>query len=144
MTEFAQNIDKQLNRLGKEFQSVFNKFASGIREGTEPVFYPAADVVERDETIMTLIDLPGMTKEDIKLSFVEGELRVEGNRKSELKEDTVTFSMRERGSGEFSRTLTLPEGVDEKSIKAKFTNGVLKVTISKTEARKPKTSISIE
>ncbi|MEX2395671.1 MAG: Hsp20/alpha crystallin family protein [Balneolales bacterium] len=144
MTEFAQNFDKQLNRLGKEFQAFFNKFASGAQEGAVPEFFPVADVIEDNEVIMVLIDLPGISKIDTKLTFAEGELRLEGTRSSELEEDKANFKLRERGSGDFTRTLTLPAGADEKSIKAKFTNGVLKVTISKTEVRKPKTSITIE
>lgn len=143
MTEFAQNIDKQLNRLGKEFQSVINKITAGISEGYSPSFYPASDVIEGEDELLLFIDLPGVRKEDIKLLFVEGELRVEGNRVAE-QEDKIKLKQRERGHGDFSRTFILPTEVEEKNIKAKLTNGVLKISISKSGIKRSKTTISIE
>lgn len=143
MTEFAQNLDKQLNRIGKEFQSVINRFSTGSAEASIPRFYPVADMMEDDETITISIDLPGLSKKDITLAWTEGELRIEGTRPSGPDLD-AKFRIRERGHGDFSRSFSLPAITDEKSIKAKFTNGVLRISISKTETRKSKTSIPID
>jgi len=78
------------------------------------------------------VDLPGLSKENVDISLKENVLTVHGDRVTEKKE-SERFERRERKFGAFSRSYALPESVDISSIKAAFKNGVLKITMAKSE-----------
>ncbi|MEX0685882.1 MAG: Hsp20/alpha crystallin family protein [Balneolales bacterium] len=143
MTAFAQTLDEQLNKLGKEFKSAFHRFSSTKTNQGMSRFNLDVDIIEEEKNIIILIDLPGISKKDITLALTDGKLLIEGTRPRSFG-DEINFLQQERMEGEFSRTIRLPSEADANSIKAKFTNGVLKVAISKTEMHKPETSIHIE
>jgi len=96
---------------------------------------PKIDVRETDKAFVVHAELPGMKKEDIKVSLKDGVLTVSGERKMEDKKDEGDYRRIERSYGAFMRSLTLPEGVDPKSIKAKLENGVLEVEVPKPEQK---------
>jgi HSP20 family protein len=89
-------------------------------------------------------DLPGISESDVKIELDDNVLRISGERKSEQEERKQGYYRIERSSGAFSRSLTLPEGVDADAVKATFDQGVLEVRVPKPEARKPrKVEISV-
>jgi HSP20 family protein len=93
-----------------------------------PSWAPGIDVFERDNRLVTKIDLPGMKKEDVKVEVTDGQLIISGERKREKEEKKESFYRCEREYGSFYRTIPLPEGAKLEDIKATFADGVLEVT----------------
>jgi HSP20 family protein len=100
--------------------------------------YPALDVVEDKEQYVIKADLPGINKEDIKVSVENGILTIEGERKSETEHKDKQVHRFERSYGRFVRSLNLGTTVDNSKIRANYKDGVLQLTIPKIEAAKPK------
>ena len=99
---------------------------------------PPMDLVEHDDHFLLRADLPGLTESDVNIELNDGSLTISGERKAEHAKQERGFYRVERQFGTFSRTLTLPDGIDGEQIKASFTNGVLEVWIPKPEERKPR------
>ena len=100
---------------------------------------PAVDIVEDKDKYTLKADLPGMKQEEVKVEVEDGVLRISGERKFERKEgDEKHYTYYERSYGAFERRFTLPKDTDSERIDAKYENGVLEVSIPKTEAKKPK------
>lgn len=114
--------------------------AGGGNGGT---WLPALDVWETDEALVISVDLPGIRQDDVAIEVDEGVLTVSGSREKKVEQKDDRFYRFERRYGGFSRSVTLPQGVDETKIAAAFENGVLEITVPKPEARKPK-RISID
>jgi HSP20 family protein len=92
-------------------------------------YLPQIDVFERDNRLVTKIDLPGMKKEDVKVEIADGQLVVSGERKTEAEEKKENFFRCERAYGSFYRTIPLPEGARSEDVKATFADGVLEVSV---------------
>jgi HSP20 family protein len=102
---------------------------------------PQIDVFERDNRLVTKVDLPGLKKEDVKVEVTDGHLSISGERKSETEEEKHNVYRCERSYGSFYRAVPLPEGAKLEDVKATFTDGVLEVSVplpAKAEA-KPRT-----
>jgi len=100
---------------------------------------PNADITEDEKQFIVKVDVPGMTKNNIKVNFDENRLIVMGERVEEEEEKEKDFIRKERYEGSFYRSFTLPKGVKEDEIKAKFKEGVLTINLPKMEISKPKT-----
>ena len=96
------------------------------------------DLVESGDHFVLRADLPGMSEEDIKIELEDGTLTVSGERKAEHETGEEGYYRVERASGSFSRSLTLPKGVNADGVTAGFDRGVLEVRIPKPEERKPR------
>jgi HSP20 family protein len=99
---------------------------------------PALDLYEDKDGLVVKVELPGMKKEDIAISLTDGLLTVSGERKQDPKLDVATVCRCERVLGRFERRITLPCKVDAEKIKAAYTDGVLTVTLPKSEEAKSK------
>jgi len=99
---------------------------------------PALDVYEQKENFIVKAELPGMKKEDITVSLHDGSLSISGERRSETKREDAEVYRSERYFGRFQRTVTLPAPVAPDKVKAQYKDGVLTVTLPKTEEAKPK------
>jgi HSP20 family protein len=109
--------------------------------GTAPrSFVPAADVVVRDDDIMVVVDVPGVSGDDLKVELYDDVLRIHGERPfpDGTDEDDRDWQRLERGFGTFERVLRVPEGLDPDRISASMTNGVLTLHLRKPEAPEPK------
>ena len=95
-----------------------NGGASSLRR-----WIPAMDLVETDADFVLRADLPGLAEEDVNIELEDNVLTISGERKSEHEERKEGFFRVERASGSFSRSLTLPEGVNPEAIKANFDRG---------------------
>jgi len=102
-------------------------------------FNPHVDIIENKDLFALEFDLPGINKDDVKISVNEGVLTVSGDRKREVAEDDEYFRHFERAEGSFSRSFRLPEHVNGDDIKAAYTNGVLSLELPKREEAKPHT-----
>ena len=96
------------------------------------------DLVEAEDHYVLKADLPGLSEDDVKIEFEDRTLTISGERKSEQETKKDGYVRVERAFGSFSRSLTLPEGVDGDAVTASFDRGVLEVSIPKPEVRKPK------
>jgi len=128
------SLQNEMNRL---FNTVFDTPAPG-NGGTLRRWVPAMDLVESVDHFVLRADLPGMSEEDIKIEFEDGTLTVSGERKAEHEEREEGYYRVERAFGTFSRSLTLPKGIDAEGVTANFDRGVLEVRIPKPEERKPR------
>ncbi|MBC8096087.1 MAG: Hsp20/alpha crystallin family protein [Akkermansiaceae bacterium] len=99
---------------------------------------PALDLHEDKENIVVQVELPGMNKEDIDITLHAGSLSISGERKSEQKFEDAEVYRSERFVGRFQRTVSLPSAVAADRVKAQYKDGVLTVTLPKTEEAKPK------
>ena len=90
---------------------------------------PKVDVFEKDNRLVTRIDLPGIKKEDVKVEVTDGYLTMSGERKRETEEKKEDYFRSEREYGSFYRAVPLPEGVKLEDVKAMFANGVLEVSV---------------
>lgn len=99
---------------------------------------PALDVHEDKDNYVVQAELPGVKKEDIEVSLNDGVLSISGERKSETRHQTAEVHRAERFFGRFQRTVTLPTAVSADKIQAAYKDGVLTVTLPKTEEAKPR------
>lgn len=123
--------------LRSEMDRVFDDF---FREfGTEPffgptgTFQPSIDVSDTDKEIKIAAELPGMDEKDIELSLTRDSLTIKGEKKAEKEQKEKNYHRVERTYGAFSRTIALPVEVNTDKADAVYRNGVLMVTLPKTE-----------
>src|SRR3954452_6661930 len=130
-----------MNRL---FNTVFDAPAAQGNGGTMRRWGPAMDLLETADHFVLRADLPRMTEDDVKseldvnIDFDASTLTVSGERKSEHEDKQEGFYRVERAFGSFSRSLTLPKGIDADAVSANFENGVLEIRLPKHEERKPR------
>ena len=133
---------RELNAIQQEMNRLFNTFfdapASGGATGTARRWVPPMDLVETDDQFVLRADLPGLDESDVKIEVHDKVLTLSGERGYEHEATKDGFYRIERGSGQFSRSLTLPDGIDPDAISAAFDKGVLEVRIPKPEERKPR------
>lgn len=132
----AQQLDTLRDEINRLFEAPFHSlFGDGsLLDG----WSPALDVHEDKDHLTVRIELPGMNKNDIDLSLHENTLTVAGERKAPETEPQATVTRAERYFGRFQRTLTLPKPVDADGVKAQYKDGILTVTLPKTEESKPR------
>ena len=120
------------NVLDEFFKS--DRFYTPSRES----WYPVVDVNEDDDGYHFQMELPGLTKEDVKISFKDDVLLVSGEKKAEQKEEKKEYHYHERGFGKFERTFRINSDVIVDKIDATFKDGVLMIDLPKAEIAKPK------
>jgi HSP20 family protein len=129
--EWANDIEQVFDRfLGKPLASMAT--ANGDS------FVPSLDIAETDTEYTVHVDLPGVKSEDVKLEIHEDRLAISGKRQSETKTDGKNFHRIERRTGEFYRTVVLPNTVDQDRVEADFKDGVLNVRLPKSLKTQPK------
>ena len=136
------DMQSEMNRL---FDQMFGGLAR--RPGTQTLvteWAPAIDVVAKDGDLVLRAELPGIKQEDVDITLHENVLTVSGERKAEQEEERSGYYVRERRYGSFSRSLTLPQGVDESKIHARYEDGVLEVTVEGAAAVQEPKRIQIE
>ena len=104
---------------------------------------PKVDVIDRDNEIVVKAEIPGVRKEDIRVSLTGNVMTIKGETKREEKEEKGDYYRCEISRGEFSRMLTLPAEVDESKAKAELHDGVLEITLPKAETAR-KRDIKVE
>lgn len=134
--EPALTLQQRINRL---FEEAFRPLAV---PGEEPIsmaaWTPSCDIYETEKEIVVKAEIPGVKKEDVKLSIQDNVLTLSGERKFEEETKKENYVRVERGYGSFTRSFTLPPSVDAKKINAEFKDGLLEVKLPKLETAKPK------
>tara|TARA_B100001123_G_C14613005_1_gene750600 strand:+ start:27 stop:470 length:444 start_codon:yes stop_codon:yes gene_type:complete len=124
MFNIFDDVEKMVNQaFGR---SMFN-------HELESQFHPFLNVNETDSAIEICIDLPGVEKKDVDVNVSNGLLSISGERYSPISESSDGRIWKESSYGRFNRTFELADIVDEDKIKAQFKNGVLKISLPKTE-----------
>ena len=121
-----------VSEVNRMFEDMLGNLARQPRgqQGTEVTEWaPAIDVVTEDGDLVIRAELPGVKQEDVDITLHNNVLTISGERKAEQEEERGGYYVRERRYGSFSRSLTVPEGVDESKIHARYENGVLEVTV---------------
>ena len=130
----------RLSNLREEIDRLFEAPLAELARSTQLLsgWTPALDVFEDKDNIFVKAELPGMKKEEIELSLHDGSLSISGERKSENKYEDAEVYRAERFVGKFQRTVALPSPVAADKVKAQYKEGILTVTLPKTEEAKPK------
>lgn len=130
-----------LAALQRDVSELFNRTlqpsAGGGRNGPATAMVPPIDAYRTDEDVVVTMELPGLTTDDVEIEVEDGVLTVSGQRARTADVADEGWLRRERPVGEFSRSFTLPEGVDPNKIRADFAHGVLELRIPQPEERKP-------
>ena len=132
------SLHREMNRLFDDvFRGVGLPAASGSQgQGDVGAFVNASmNVSETDKEIRITAELPGVTEQDIEVSLDDDVLTIRGEKKFERKDDKENFHFVERSYGTFQRSLRLPYAVESEQVQASFENGVLTVTVPKTDGR---------
>jgi HSP20 family protein len=138
-------IQSEMNRLFNTLFESPGQSGNGTNGGSSlRRWIPAMDLVETDDDFVLRADLPGLSEGDVNIELEDNVLTISGERKAEHEERKEGYYRVERSSGTFSRSLTLPEGVEPDAVQASFDRGVLEVRVPKPEAKKPrKVAISV-
>ncbi|HGY54182.1 MAG TPA: Hsp20/alpha crystallin family protein [Caldithrix abyssi] len=130
---------RSLFTLKTDMDRLFDEFFRTGMEVTDRVdLTPLVDVEENDDEFVISAELPGMKRDDIKITFDNNMLNISGEKKAEKEMKEENFHRMERSYGKFSRTIPIPSGVKLDKIDAVYEDGVLTVHIPKTEEAKPK------
>ena len=146
MTLTRWNPAKELISMEKEFGKIFDSFNNrfGLKSSKEDedfanaVWSPLTDIREDEDKYSLHLDLPGVKKEDVKITFNNGQIAISGERNFEKEEKNSKYHHVERAFGKYYRAFNLPEKIIEDRIDAEFKDGILKITIPKAEEAKPK------
>lgn len=143
---FGMEPSRELRRLERDMERFFEDFPSytpstSLRPlSTEAItFTPACDMNETDNHYLLSFDLPGVSRDEIKVEVIGNQLTVSGERKRESKEEKKGYYRAEREHGHFERRFALPNEVEANKVEANFQDGVLRVALPKTEAVKATT-----
>lgn len=126
------------NRLNRIFGRSLARAESGNEMLAMADWAPSVDITETDTAYLVKAEIPGVKKEDVKVTLQDGMLTIQGERKMEKEEKDKKFHRIERSYGSFMRSFRVPEDADENSVKAEFKDGMLNVTLTKSEKAKPK------
>ena len=126
-----------LEDLAREVDSLVHNIFD-VEDRPQQKFTPVANLAETETAYELTLDLPGMDAEDVSVELNDGKLIVAGERKSETEESGKTFHRVERSYGKFRRILSIPAPVAEEQITAEYKDGVLYVTLPKSEKIKIK------
>lgn len=105
----------------------------GGHAGAEMIRSPETDVVETEDGIDVVMEMPGMSPENIQIELENNVLTVTAEKQEEREEEKGTYHLAERRFGRFSRSFVLPRSVESDQIEARFENGVLRIHVPKSE-----------
>jgi HSP20 family protein len=122
-------------------QNEMSRFMNGLLEGngrSTQSWIPTADVWETEKELVYAFDLPGIPEDKISVELDEGALTITAERDREQQVEDGRYFRFERRFGTFTRTIGLPQGVTEDSVKAEYKHGVLEVHVAKPEQPRPR------
>jgi HSP20 family protein len=129
------NINKRLQKFFEDFDTPFASDWFG-KNWNSNVFTPRVDVTEDKDNLYVVAEIPGVTKNEVKVSVVGDVLTISGEKKVEQRDENKNYYRIERSSGSFSRSFTLPAEIMVDKISADYKDGVLTISMPKTEEAK--------
>ncbi|QSR84965.1 Hsp20/alpha crystallin family protein [Methylacidimicrobium sp. B4] len=134
---------RELEEMRKRMASLWDRPLELLEAPSERLelaeWRPLADITEDDKEYLVKLELPGMKREEVRVSMESGVLTISGERKLEKEEKNKKYHRVERAYGSFSRSFVIPDDVVAEKIDAQFKEGVLQVHLPKGEHAKPKT-----
>lgn len=131
-----------LESLRRDMNRMFEDFFRGDMLAENSFFSrdwtPAVDVVENNDSYILKAELPGMNKDDVKITLENNVLTIRGEKKNELEKKEGNFHRVERSYGVFERSFTIPGTIKANDIDAQYKDGILTLTLLKAEEAKPK------
>lgn len=139
----------ELEDVSKHLNRIFGRTPARIEPDRELLtmadWTPSVDITETDTAYLIKGEIPGVGREDVKVTIEDGMIAISGERKHEKEERDKKFHRIERSYGSFMRSFRLPDNVDESAVKAEFKDGMVNVTLpksGKTQAKLINVSIS--
>ena len=129
---------REVASLQNDMSRLMSTVLGAGTNGETRMWMPPVDAWETEDEVVYAFDLPGIPEDKISVEFDEGSLTVSGERERQQEVDGERLYRYERRFGSFSRTIGLPQGVTEDSIKADYRDGVLEVHVKKPEQPKPR------
>lgn len=120
----------------KEVDQLMSRFFNGTEEPELTYWTPRMNLAESDEAYEVTVDLPGLRPEDFTVELRHGDLWITGNRSEEHQESGKTWHRIERHFGQFRRVIRLGDDVSTENVSAEYKDGVLRITVPKTEDSK--------
>jgi HSP20 family protein len=133
-----RELEEVSDKLNRMFSRPSARRDNGQEAMTVADWIPTVDISETDAEFLIKAELPGVNKDDVKITLQQGILTIQGLRAQEREERGRRFHRVERAYGTFARTFTLPEYVDDTNVRAEFKDGVLTLHVPKSEKAKPK------
>lgn len=129
----VKELEDMSERLNRMFARPMTRRDNGKETLTVADWVPTVDIEEGDEEYHIAAELPGLKKEDVKITLQDGVLTLQGERKQEKEEKGKRLHRVERSYGSFVRSFALPDVVDEAKVWAEFKDGELHIRLPKTE-----------
>jgi len=130
--ELTRPFSNPYGSLQKEMNRLMETFFSDADAATEGVaFSPSLDIAEEDKGFRVSVELPGMSEQDVDLSFEKNVLRIKGEKKADVEEKGKNFHRIERTYGSFYRAIPFSTEIDDSKIDAHFDKGVLNIWVPK-------------
>ncbi|HDP97587.1 MAG TPA: Hsp20/alpha crystallin family protein [bacterium] len=126
--------------LHRAIDELFNQFSDRPTSDVEEIStgYPPADIKETKDNFFITAELPGLRREDVKISMSDKTVTISGEKKADAAKEEERRHRSERMYGTFQRSFSIPANIDQNHIKANFKDGVLTIKLPKTEESKPK------
>lgn len=128
----------ELDRMRWEMDKLFEGLTRGFYREPSAGVFPLVNMTESKDSFIIRAEIPGINSEDIDISVTHDSLSISGERKIPAEKEEAKYHRREREAGKFSRIVSLPGQVDTGKVEAKCVDGILTVTLPKSEAIKPK------
>ncbi len=128
---------RDFDYLTNRFQRFFDDFP-GFQQYAGDTFSPRIDISETEKNIIINAEIPGVSKENLKITLQDNILTIEGEKKKVNEEKDIEYYREERAFGKFKRSFTLPVEVDSDKVDAKFEDGVLEIKLVKYEPKEAK------
>ena len=125
---------RDLDHISNRFQRFFDEFPV-LNNQSSDTFSPKIDILENEKSIKLDAEIPGVPKENLKITLQDNILTIEGEKKKESEEKEENYYRAERTYGNFKRSFTLPVEVDSEDVDAKFNNGILEILLNKVEPK---------
>ena len=138
---------KEFERVRRQMDRLWDSFLEGglRRRADEEEWLPSLDVAETKNELVVKAEVPGMDPKDIDISLSDGRLTIKGEKRQEKEEKGADYHLVERSYGSFIRSVQLPREVQGDKISASYKNGILKITLPKSEeAKKKEIKIKVE
>jgi len=127
------NVQKEMSKMLSNFFTEDDEHFAGLQN-----WYPSADIIEGKDNYTVKVELPGVTKDDVKITLQENILTIQGEKKNESEMKEMNLYRMERTYGSFSRAFRLPSLVKADKIDANYKDGVLTILLPKSEEAKSK------
>lgn len=135
----VDDLTNEMFNVQREFDRIFGHFRSGVvDEAPASPWLPAVDIVENDNDYIVHVELPGVNKNDVKITVHNNVLTIRGEKKQEKETNEKSLHRVERCYGAFQRSFALPSFVRNDKIEAAYNEGVLTISLPKAEEAKPK------